>query len=129
MSTMYIYKAMNSQGKEVTGTITETNEELVAQQLKKQGLFPTSIRKAPKVSTVQTPQKPYKKDIAATETNSHSESPSTKCWSCKKDIPKESKFCPECGGNISAPIPWYVWLILIGIVLQLLGTLIKYGIL
>lgn len=44
-----------------------------------------------------------------------------KCHSCKKEISKESKFCPECGSRISAPIPWYIWLLIIGILLQFIA--------
>jgi len=50
------------------------------------------------------------------------------CRSCKKSIPAKTKYCPECGALISGPLPWWFWLMIIGVALQFLAFLIKRGI-
>ncbi len=51
------------------------------------------------------------------------------CRKCKKKLPKEAKWCPECGGPVSPqPIPWFVWLLIAGLILSLIGKLMKAGV-
>ena len=50
------------------------------------------------------------------------------CPRCKNTFPAETKWCPECGCRLSARIPWYFWVLFIGIALKLIGELIKAGV-
>ncbi len=50
------------------------------------------------------------------------------CSGCKNIFPAETKWCPECGRRLSAPIPWFVWVLMVGLFLKLIGSLMKAGV-
>ena len=50
------------------------------------------------------------------------------CPRCKKNYPADTKWCPECGRRLSAPVPWFIWVLIIGLALQLIGKLMKAGV-
>ena len=59
---------------------------------------------------------------------SNSKEKTISCPSCKNIFPAETKWCPECGRKLSAPIPWFIWVLIIGLILKLIGSLIKVGV-
>ena len=59
---------------------------------------------------------------------SNSKKKTISCPSCKNIFPAETKWCPECGRKLSAPIPWFIWVLIIGLILKLIGSLIKEGV-
>jgi len=52
----------------------------------------------------------------------------TNCPHCRKSVPEGTKWCPECGRRLSGPIPWYGWLLFIGVGLKCISDLIKAGV-
>ena len=50
------------------------------------------------------------------------------CPGCKNVFSAETKWCPECGRRLSASIPWFIWVLIIGLILKLIGSLMKAGV-
>ena len=59
---------------------------------------------------------------------SNSKKKTISCSGCKNVFSADTKWCPECGRRLSAPIPWFVWVLMVGLFLKLIGSLMKAGV-